>query len=161
MHAVLVRRLGTPHRLCRCGRDRPVERARSARRWIAGPSAGLWGLPGGYVEADEVLHAAAYREIREEPGIESEIGPVIGGRSIVEARSTNTYVVFTATCTSDTAVADGTEFSEARWFDRAELEAAEVTPVTRQPALAALLRNEGGSSAFPTNDREANRLTST
>jgi ADP-ribose pyrophosphatase YjhB (NUDIX family) len=42
------------------------------------PRAGQWGIPGGMLELGETLAAAAAREVREECGIEIEIGGVAG-----------------------------------------------------------------------------------
>jgi ADP-ribose pyrophosphatase YjhB (NUDIX family) len=50
-------------------RDGRVLLARRARA----PSAGLYSLPGGAVEAGETLRAAALRELAEEVGIEADI----------------------------------------------------------------------------------------
>jgi ADP-ribose pyrophosphatase YjhB (NUDIX family) len=50
-------------------RDGRVLVARRARA----PSAGLYSLPGGAVEAGETLHAAALRELAEEVGIDADI----------------------------------------------------------------------------------------
>jgi mutator protein MutT len=41
------------------------------------PLAGQWSLPGGAVDVGETLEACVIREMREETGLEVEVGPVI------------------------------------------------------------------------------------
>ncbi|MFN3975333.1 MAG: NUDIX domain-containing protein [Dehalococcoidia bacterium] len=42
------------------------------------PGAGLWALPGGYVDRGEPVEEAARREVKEEAGLEIEVGPLLG-----------------------------------------------------------------------------------
>jgi len=41
------------------------------------PLAGQWSLPGGAVDVGETLEACVSRELREETGLDVEVGPVI------------------------------------------------------------------------------------
>jgi ADP-ribose pyrophosphatase YjhB (NUDIX family) len=57
--------------VCRGGQVLVIQRGRE-------PSLGIWTLPGGVVELGEGMQDALMREVREECGIEIEIGPVVG-----------------------------------------------------------------------------------
>ena len=41
------------------------------------PLAGQWSLPGGAIELGETLHEGLRRELREEIGIETKVGPLV------------------------------------------------------------------------------------
>jgi ADP-ribose pyrophosphatase YjhB (NUDIX family) len=57
--------------VCREGRVLIVQRGRA-------PSKGVWTVPGGAVHLGETMREAAAREVREECGIEIDVGPVVG-----------------------------------------------------------------------------------
>jgi 8-oxo-dGTP diphosphatase len=48
------------------------------RRGPTASVAGRWSFPAGFVERGEVVEAAAIREVREETGVQIELGPLLG-----------------------------------------------------------------------------------
>lgn len=87
------------------------------------PFAGLWALPGGFVELNEPLAAAARRELREETGVE----PVhlqqlhTFGDPGRDPRGWTVSVAYLACLTQDKAATlrlrAGSDADEAQWFD--------------------------------------------
>ena len=89
------------------------------------PGRGTWQIPGGYVEADEAIPAAAEREVREEAGVIAKVREVIGFRhsaSLPDRPVANLYVVFWLEWVSGEPRGDGVETLDAGFFTLPELE---------------------------------------
>jgi ADP-ribose pyrophosphatase YjhB (NUDIX family) len=94
------------------------------------PSAGLWSVPGGRIEAGETPEQAAAREVREETGLQVEV------RQLLASVRVGDYLVhdFAADVTGGDLRA-GDDASDVRWCS---LEEAELLPLT--PGLLGELR---------------------
>ena len=92
------------------------------------PRQGQWSLPGGAQQLGETVADAARREIREEAGIEVELGPIVATIDLIErdeageVRYHYTLIDFTAEAVSGPLTA-GDDAAEARWFQLPELPA--------------------------------------
>jgi ADP-ribose pyrophosphatase YjhB (NUDIX family) len=93
------------------------------------PSAGLWSIPGGKVEAGETLAEAVRREVAEETGLTVEVGAQAG---TVERPTTDggVYVIhdFVATPVGDAVPRAGDDADEAGWFTATEARALDCVP---------------------------------
>jgi len=93
------------------------------------PSAGLWSLPGGRVEAGESDAEAVVRELHEETGLRVQPGELVG--SVVRGA----YEIFDYTCLVIGGVLRaGDDAADARWVDAGDFDA-----MSRSGALVPLL----------------------
>ncbi|HEX8003864.1 MAG TPA: NUDIX hydrolase [Mycobacteriales bacterium] len=97
------------------------------------PSRGLWSIPGGRVEDGETARECARREVREETGLDVEVGELVGTVDL------GPYVVddFRARVVGGTLVA-GDDASDAAFFT-----ADEVRALALSPGLLAFLEQAG------------------
>ena len=91
------------------------------------PGRGLWSLPGGRVEKGELLAAALQREVKEETGIEVEVGALIG---ILEIPGELHYVILdhAAKVVGDPTLRAGGDAGDARWVPLDDVEGLDLTP---------------------------------
>ncbi len=93
------------------------------------PNKGLWSVPGGRVEPGEYLSAALIREVREETGVDVEVGPLLG---IFEVVGDPHYVIldFMGTVSGDRhhQPLAGDDAAEARWVPLNEVAKLDCTP---------------------------------
>jgi 8-oxo-dGTP diphosphatase len=88
------------------------------------PGRGLWSVPGGRIEAGESPEAACAREVREETGLDVEVGPLVG-RVERAGPAGSTYVIddFSCAVKGSADATAGDDADDARWVARAELAA--------------------------------------
>ncbi|MGQ0732620.1 MAG: NUDIX hydrolase [Acidobacteriota bacterium] len=102
-----------------------VKRAHDPRR-------GEWSLPGGHVELGETLVNAVHREMREETGLDVEVGPVVEVFDRVhhaDGRVRYHFVIVDFLCTPAGGVlVPGDDALEAAWVSVEELDAYGVNP---------------------------------
>jgi 8-oxo-dGTP diphosphatase len=122
--------------VCRKGRVLIVQRGRA-------PSEGVWTVPGGAVELGETMRQAAAREVKEECGIEVEVGEVVGILDHVvrdeQGRIRYHYAIvdFAARHTSG-ELCPNAELLGAVWITPAEFDAYGVPAKAREVFLNAL-----------------------
>jgi 8-oxo-dGTP diphosphatase len=91
------------------------------------PARGLWSIPGGRVERGEYLSAALVREVKEETGLDIDVGQLVGIHEVVGEPH---YVIldFEATVTSDGPPVAGDDVDEVRWVAFADVPELDCTP---------------------------------
>ena len=88
------------------------------------PGLGEWSLPGGRVEAGELLAEAVVRELREETGLEGVCGAFVGVAERIDDQRHFVILDHQVTVFDDAGPVGASDASEARWVpldDIAEL----------------------------------------
>jgi 8-oxo-dGTP diphosphatase len=99
------------------------ERVLLTRRCIE-PFCSLWVMPGGKIDHGEPILAALHREVEEEVGIKIHIDGLIDVYEHVNLGNAKDHFVilyYRVSPRSFVLAPNGTECTEARWFDKAEL----------------------------------------
>jgi 8-oxo-dGTP diphosphatase len=80
-----------------------------------GPAAGRWSVPGGRVEAGELLAEAVVRETFEETGLESVCGPLVGWVERFDEGRHFVILDFEVTVLDPVPLRAGDDAAEAAW----------------------------------------------
>lgn len=114
------------------------------------PGKGSWGLPGGVLELGETLAEGVRREVREECGVEVEVGPVVGVfepmQRDADGRLRFHYVVIDYLArylSGEPQAADDAD--DARWVDVAALDGLPMHPDTRAIIRQGHARHQAGA----------------
>ena len=99
------------------------------------PLAGRWSLPGGALEVGETLAQGLARELREETGLDVEVGPVVDVFDRItrdqEGRVRFHYVLVDFLCTVQAGMpAPGSDVAEVTLVGIGDLARYELTPKT-------------------------------
>ncbi len=103
-----------------------------------GPAAGEWSVPGGRVEAGELLAEAVVREVSEETGLECVCGSLVGWVERVDDEYHFVILDFDVTVLDDRPPVAGTDAAEAAW-----VELSDVAELRLVDGLAEFLHEHG------------------
>lgn len=103
-----------------------------------GSTKGQWMLPGGIVDPGEMLDEAVVREVLEETGVTARVVGICGLRTRHDGPDNDTYVLFLLEPVAGEPVSDGHENTEARYLTLEELDAHDVTELSRSMGTKAI-----------------------
>jgi 8-oxo-dGTP diphosphatase len=95
------------------------------------PRLGHWSLPGGAQQVGETVAEAAWREVKEEAGLEVALGDIVATVDMIERdregriRYHYTLIDFVAEAASP-ELHPGSDAADARWFGLAEIDALDL-----------------------------------
>jgi 8-oxo-dGTP diphosphatase len=92
------------------------------------PARGLWSVPGGKVERAEYLSDAVRREVREETGLEIEVGDLAGFFEVIGDDDHYVIMDFLGTYEGDDPPRPGDDVDRVRWVPLEEIAMLECTP---------------------------------
>ena len=98
------------------------------------PGRGLWALPAGFVEVDELPDEAAAREALEETGLHVEIGDLLRIRRMTNPDKPGLLLTYRGEIIGGNLQAND-DVSEARWFGAAEIPWDELAFETTHESL--------------------------
>ena len=101
------------------------------------PRKGFWAMPSGFVEYDEQPRPALAREIREETGLEAEIGRVLDVFPISDPNKKGVFLLFEARVIGG-ELKPGDDVTEARWFAMDEIPWDELAFLQLRDSLEAM-----------------------
>jgi mutator protein MutT len=91
------------------------------------PAKGLWSVPGGRLEHGEYISDAVAREVKEETGLDVEVGELLG---VFEVVGDPHFVILDhiATVVGEERLKPGDDADEVRWVKLKDLSKLECTP---------------------------------
>ena len=106
------------------------------------PSQGLWSVPGGMVELEETIQETAKREIREECGIEIDVGEVFQVENLIvpdESGEIQYHYVVTYLLANYLSgkIRPGSDAIGVYWVTSDELSNLDMNPIVRENLLRA------------------------
>lgn len=118
------------------------------------PGKGLWALPGGFLDADELPAAGLQRELLEETGLHVRVDSLLDIYALETPSGATGFVMAFATSldqpagrSDQPAPVAADDVTEARWFARSELPSDLAFNSTR--ALLHAWHNQAGEPALP------------
>jgi len=92
------------------------------------PARGLWSVPGGKVERSEYLADALRREVREETGLEIDVGELAGFFEVIGDDDHYVIMDFLATYSGENEPRPGDDVDRVRWVPLDDITSLDCTP---------------------------------